>query len=100
MNEAMPSYSGKTLTIDFSVYDDDIFRKLSGRLLEGFEMIDSYSDQINTFIEDITEDEKIDIGYIVSNFMYLLRAFCQNELFMNYVKTVIDEVKYQLDLSI
>ncbi len=31
----------------------------------------------------------IDTGFCVSNFMYLLRAFSKNDLFVEYVKEVV-----------
>ena len=39
----------------------------------------------------------INIGFIVSNFMYLLRAIGKNQLFVNYVKEVVRNVEAALE---
>ena len=46
--------------------------------------------------EELTEEEKLQYGFIFSNFMYLIRAFTHNDVFMSYVVTVIENVKATL----
>ncbi len=85
--------------VDFSKYDDAMFKSINGMLLQSFKRVDNYSEQIDVFIDNLTEDDMIDIGYCVSNFMYLIRAFSQNGLFANYVKRVIHNAKDLLDIE-
>ena len=76
--------------IDLSSYDDEIFRRIAGTISSSFEVIMSYEEAVDVFAADLSEDDRIAIGYIASNFMYLIRAFAHNHLFAEYVMTVCE----------
>lgn len=85
--------------LNFSHYNDGIYKKLNARLSDSFTKIEDFDGTINQFIEELSDDSKLDIGYCVSNFMYLIRAFAKNQLFAKYVKSVVKSVQEQLGID-
>ena len=85
--------------IDFSSYNDKVYRKINGKLSDSFGRVSAFNTTIDTFITELTEDDMLDIGYCISNFMYLIRAFSKNALFTNYVKAVVHKVQSQLEIA-
>lgn len=71
---------------------DDLIRKMN----EGFGKLDPYAAEFDAAVAGLTVEQKIEIGFVVSNFVYLIRAFSQNDMFMSYVVTVIEKVKATL----
>jgi hypothetical protein len=79
--------------VDLSKYDDHIFRVINKKLSGSFEKVSDYNDGIDQVIAAMTSNDMINVGFCVSNFMYLIRAFSKNDLFVDYVKTVVSSVK-------
>ena len=76
--------------IDLSRYNDEIFRQIAGTLARSFNIIEPYEEEVDLFAAELSEDDRIGIGYIASNFMYLIRAFAHNPLFTGYVLKVCE----------
>ena len=94
-DEMCPSenQSGKeSYVIDLGRYSDDIYRYINGRLADSFDKITDLSETVDIMILELSEEDMIDIGFCVSNFMFLLRAFAQNGIFLEYIKTVVETV--------
>ncbi len=88
--------SKENYIIDFSYYDVSAFRRITSKLRRSFEYINQYTDTIDGFAWELNEDERLDIAFCVSNFMYLIRAFAKNETFFSYVRSVLDSVMEEL----
>ena len=84
--------------IDFSSYNDMLYRKISDKLLSSFDRISSFDEVLDSFIDGLTESERADISLVASNFMLLFRAFSQNGIFSDYVKEVLHTVQAELDI--
>lgn len=100
MNEG--EYLGESkgsFVINLSRYNDSIYKKLNGKLSLSFSKITQFDDTVSMLIDELTEDDKISIGFCASNFMYLYRAFAKNLLFANYVKTVVSNVQGTLGIE-
>ena len=93
MNSDSELTSGNEYLINLDTYDDGLYRDLNRRLSDSFDIITPYSKAIDELINDMSEEDMIDIGFCVSNFMYFVRAFSKNALFVMYTKSVIDSVK-------
>lgn len=85
--------------VNFGSYNENIYKKLNGKLSNSFSKITQYDDTMSELIEELTDDDMIDIGFCASNFMYLIRAFAKNPLFANYVKTVVYNVQVTLGIK-
>lgn len=83
--------------INFDTYNETVFKKLTGKMFESFSKLKHFNAVIDSFCEDLTDADKISIGFCISNFMYLIRAFSKNQLFANYVNTVVRSVQYQIN---
>ncbi len=88
--------SDNDLLVDFSIYNESIYREIAGRSADSFRKMHEYDDSFDDFICKLGEEERMDIGYCVSNFMYLLRAFAKNNTFTSYVTSVVNEVEETL----
>jgi hypothetical protein len=86
--------------LNFTAYDDDTFRNLYKALFDSFLRTSEYNDLLDTMARDLSEDDLLDIGFIISNFMYLFRAFSKNTLFADYVQCVLLSVEKELDIII
>ncbi len=93
MNAGKEPDSGEVYILDFSKYDDPIYRRINGILAESFDQLKAHSGWIDELVRGLSEDDVIDIGFCISNFVFLVRAFSQNGLFTQYVKSVIERVK-------
>ncbi len=82
--------------IDLSSYNDEVFKEIAGALVRAFDVILPYEEEIDIFEAGLSEDDRIAIGYIASNFMYLIRAFAHNQLFTKYVLCVCETVASDL----
>ena len=83
---------------DFSIFDCEFFMHLTGRLADSFKMFKEYYGVVDDAMMELTEDDRLDNGFIVSNFMYLYRAVAQNEVFANYLRSVITDVKKEWNI--
>lgn len=95
----MKNDNNAKVVIDFSKYDDEVFKKINGKLYDSFKKLDGYDAVINKMINHQTTQCKKDYGFIVSNFAYLLRAFERNTVFLAYVSSVLESVKQDMNLS-
>lgn len=66
------------------------------KMEDGFTALDKYSKEFDDAVDKLTEAQKLELGFIVSNWMYLIRAFNKNDLFMSYVITVVERIKAAL----
>lgn len=86
--------------INLSRYSDSIYKKINAKLFDSFDKVRKFDKAIDYATDNLEDDAKIRIGFCVSNFMYLIRAFSKNPLFTRYVKTIIHSVQHQLGLSV
>lgn len=84
--------------IDFSTYNDKYYTLVSAKLLDSFNKFAEYDDAIDQAVNTLTVRERLVIGFCISNFAYLYRAFARNDMFMDYVKTVIKSVGEKLNV--
>ena len=87
-----------SFVVDFSKYNDEIYRRVNDKICSGFFKMAAYDSATEGIIASLSKDEKILIGFCVSNFMYAIRAFARNDMFTAYVKTMIRHVKDTLAL--
>lgn len=87
------------MVLDFSHFNDEIFKKINAKLIDSFNKIDGYDDAIDEIIRRQTTESKDQIGFIVSNFAYLLRAFDKDMVFFAYVSSVLKQVQTSMGLE-
>ena len=85
--------------VDLSKYDSRAAEALGKRIGDSLGTIAAFEQEFNELVDELTEDDFIEIGFIVSNYAYLLKAFQQNDLFYEYVRDVIGVVKKELNLD-
>jgi hypothetical protein len=83
--------------IDLSSYNDAVYTKINKKILLSMQSMAEFDDGFDAFSSKLTQNDMINIGFIVSNFMYLLRAIGKNQLFVNYVKEVVRNVEAALE---
>lgn len=83
--------------IDLSSYNDAVYTKINKKILLSMQSMAEFDDGFDAFSSKLTQNDMINIGFIVSNFMYLLRAIGKNQLFVNYVKEVVHNVEAVLE---
>ncbi|MBO5435119.1 hypothetical protein J6A31_04785 [bacterium] len=84
--------------IDLSSYSNSVHKKFNNQAAESLNKIASYGDAIGEMMQEMTNEDKVVNGFCISNFMYVIRAFAKNELFANYVKTVVHGVQNELGI--
>lgn len=99
MRDANKPESRGNFVINLSKYNDNVYKKLNGTISNSFSKIKSYEGVIDDLSSDLSDDAKIEIGFCISNFMYLLRAFAKNDMFANYVKSIIRSVQKDLGIA-
>lgn len=83
--------------VDLTNFNSEIYRRINSKIGDSFNIIFDKADQIDSFASELSDDDKIDIGFCVSHFMYLIRAFSKNDLFAEYVKSVTHAVQGVFD---
>lgn len=96
MKEDKVHESKGNIVLNLGAFDNEIYKEVNAKLADSFVRISEYNDTIDNMSAELSEDDLIDIGYCVSNFAYLFRAFSKNDGFMVYVKSVVNSVKEQL----
>jgi hypothetical protein len=91
-------YSGDHYRVNFETYNEDSWSVFTSRILGSFEKTRKYDNALDELARELTVTQMKDIGYIVSNFMYLFRAVSRNEKFVRYLTTVIDSVENSLEI--
>ena len=85
--------SNGSIVIGVTAFMPTIAADLMSRMTQSFTSLSSYADEFDAEVARLTSDQKMENGFIFSNFMYLIRAFTHNDMFMSYVITVIERVK-------
>lgn len=84
--------------IDLSKYNDKYFKLISSKLLDSFDKFHDYNDVITQAVSEMSVHDRLTVGYCVSNFAYLFRAFARNDAFMTYVKTTLKGAEKSLGI--
>lgn len=79
--------------INFSKYDEKTWNTFSHMFAESLDAIQPWHKEVDELTNELDDDAKIEIGFCISNFMYLIRAFSKNPAFANTVKEIIDGFK-------
>lgn len=82
-----------SIVIGVTTFVSSISTDLMNKMQDSFDKLDSFADEFESEVAKLTEDQKVEYGFIFSNFMYLIRAFTHNDMFLSYVITVIEKVK-------
>lgn len=82
-----------SMVIGTSDFVPEVKAALSKKMQESFDRLDGFADEFDSEIKNLTRTQKLEYGFIFSNFMYLARAFTHNDMFMSYVISVIEKVK-------
>lgn len=82
-----------SMVIGMTEFLPEVKDLLLRKMHASFSALDEFADEFETEIQHLTREQKIEYGFIFSNFMYLIRAFTHNDLFMSYVISVIEKVK-------
>lgn len=85
--------SNGSIVIGVTTFMPNVAKELMNKMNKGFELLEPFADEFDTEVAKLTPDQKVEYGFIFSNFMYLIRAFTHNDMFMSYVITVIEKVK-------
>lgn len=98
--EREPVHESKgNYVIDFSKYNDMIYHQVNNKLVNSFERFRGYESALEDFADALTEDDRAQISFVISNFMLLFRAFAQNGRFSDYVKEVLHVVQSDLNIE-
>lgn len=82
-----------SVVVGFTMFTPSIHAMLMSRMSDGFDLMEPFVGEFDAEVAGLPDDRKTEYGFIFSNFMYLLRAFSHNDMFMSYVITVIEKVK-------
>lgn len=88
--------SAGSMIIGVTMFVPAIETELMNKMQKSFDSLDKFTEEFDSAVEALTIEQKVEYGYIFSNWMYLIRAFTHNDLFMSYVITVIERVKENL----
>lgn len=81
------------MVIGTSDFLPEVKAALSKKMQDSFNQLDGFAEEFDSEIKNLTRTQKLEYGFIFSNFMYLARAFIHNDMFMSYVISVIEKVK-------
>lgn len=82
-----------SIVVGTSDFVPEIKAILAKKMQQGFTSLDGFAEEFDAEINHLTREQKLEYGFIFSNFMYLQRAFTHNDIFMSYVISVIEKVK-------
>ncbi len=92
--------SSDSCVIDFSKpYNDALYKEINGILADSFEKIEQYNPLMDVIIGNLSDDDLLDIGYIVSNFMYLIRAHICDMFTLSHTMHYLSTLKKQLEIK-
>ena len=60
---------------------------------ESFALMDPFQKEFDEAAAKLAMEKRVELGFIFSNFMYLVRAFSYNEVFFSYVTNVVERVQ-------
>ena len=85
--------SNGSIVLGVTTFTPAVEQELMNKMQKGFASLEPYADEFDAEVAKLRPDQKAEYGFIFSNFMYLIRAFTHNDMFMSYVITVIEKVK-------
>lgn len=92
---SQPKESGfkdKYYVINLKSYNQKIVDRLVESLAISFDRLTAFEDVVGEFVDELTYEERCDIGFCISNFAYLIRAFSKNDTFAAYTMGVLKDV--------
>lgn len=99
MRDGVPSANKSVYVINFGKENAVVYEKILNMLADSIYLVKSYEAAVSELISELNDDDRIEIGFCISNFMYLIRAFSKNQAFCNYVKDVVDNVRTSLKIA-
>lgn len=87
------------VTVDLSRYDDCVYQSLYRDFSRSFTKIRKYDALLCDLIAELSPEDKSEMGFVVSNFMYTFRAFAKNEQFRSLIIRILDIVKINLGVN-
>ena len=87
------------VVIDLSRFDLAAAKEVSVRVRSSMDKIAPFSDEFNSIMQEVTDPDAAVIGFCISNFMYLIRAFDKNPTFENYVRSIVKTVGTNLGIA-
>ena len=96
MQEGCEPLSGDSYVLDLSRQNDEGFRKFSKAVAESLKKITHLDESVLGLEASLSDKDKIQIGFCVTNFMYLIKAFSQNLKMTSIVKNIIAEAEKKL----
>lgn len=87
------------LTIGVTSFMPAVRDHLLRMMDKSFEALSPYADEFDETVDKLTNDYKLELGFIFSNFMYLFRAFGHNGVFVSYVITIVEKMKEIMNKS-
>lgn len=85
--------------IDLSGFDLAAAKDISIKIRSSMDKIAPFSDEFNALVQEVTDSDAAAIGFCISNFMYLIRAFDKNPAFENYVRSIVKTVGTNLGIA-
>lgn len=85
--------SNGSIVLGVTTFTPAVEKELMAKMQKGFDLLEPYADEFDAEVAKLQPNQKAEYGFIFSNFMYLIRAFTHNDMFMSYVITVIEKVK-------
>lgn len=82
--------------LNLANYNDKYYKLISAKLLDSFDKFKDYDETIDALVNTMLVRDRLLVGFCVSNFAYLFRAFAKNDTFVSYVKTVISNVETKI----
>lgn len=99
MTDPNPYKSEGSIVLGMTTFTQPIEEQLHREMMKGFDKLQPFSKEFDEAVFALNDEQKMANGFIFSNWMYLIRAFTHNDMFMSYVITVIDEVKSRLGIQ-
>ena len=93
MQAEQPATSDGSIVLGVTSFIPRVSEFFMTKLHESFDALSSYGDEFGDAVKNLSYDYKLELGFIFSNFMYLIRAFTHNRIFLGYVTTVVEKVK-------
>ena len=75
--------------VDFTNFNDALYKKLLTDLEESMHSLDAISDRIDDFANNLTPVKRQQISYIVCNFMYLVFELMHNNALYNFYYIIL-----------
>lgn len=82
-----------SIVVGTSDFVPEVKAILAEKMQQSFTALNSFAEEFDAEIGHLTREQKLEYGFIFSNFIYLMRAFTHNDIFMSYVISVIEKVK-------